>query len=215
MSLQEFPLTIPDNLPLRSDVLQFIRTATDRVDNYYYSKEGQKLKGFVPCDFDAVQDLLHALSRDKRCRGKRFLEWGCGFGVVAGLARFHGFESAGIEFVPRLVREARALMRDFDLPVKIAEGNLIPAWLYPVRNSSDDSYEVHEEYPEPHPMAPEDAGPAYEFLDWVPSEVDVFFVYPWPDEIQMMCEIFDRVADYGALLILFQGVEELQIFQRV
>lgn len=214
MSLREWKFTI-ESAPKSEGVRAFLRQASERVDDYYESSMRARTPKFVPSEFYIMNDVLATLRRDKRCRGRRFLEWGCGFGVVAGLAAHYGFEASGIEWEPVLAQAAKNLMRDFDLPVTIGCGDMIPSWLCSVQNDASDTCELHQERPEPDRVQPEDVGPAYEQINLIPEDVDVFFVYPWPDEIEMVQSLFDRVADDGALLIQFQGIDEVHIFQRV
>ena len=53
---------------------------------------------------------------------------------------------------------------------------------------------------------------AYEFLD--PSEIDLFFVYPWPDEEEFMARLFTFLADDGAVLLMYQGEGEISAWRR-
>ena len=54
--------------------------------------------------------------------------------------------------------------------------------------------------------------PEYDGLD--PAEVDLFFVYPWPGQEQMMMDLFTAVSDEGAILLMYMGEGEIEAFIR-
>lgn len=72
---------------------------------------------FVPSNYENAWNILNGLERGSFC------EWGCGLGIVVGLAEFLGFEASGIELDPELAEAARALLRDHNLNAKITTGS--------------------------------------------------------------------------------------------
>ena len=46
------------------------------------------------------------------------------------------------------------------------------------------------------------------------DEIDVFFVYPWPGEQEMMLKLFDSVASEDAILIAYYGDQEICIYRK-
>ena len=65
-------------------------------------------------------DFLHLFQAISWCEtqtliGNRFLEWGCGFAVVASIASALRFESIGIEAESDLIREGRRTLTEWNV----------------------------------------------------------------------------------------------------
>jgi len=98
-----------DDVPIPEAIQRFLREAQTRIDG------GDWPECFVPSDYAAVYQALAQIEPPPR----RVLEWGCGLGVVAGLAAMLGWEAEGVEQSRILAGEARALMSDFGLQAAI------------------------------------------------------------------------------------------------
>src|SRR5262245_60803488 len=106
---------LPSEVPaIPADVERYLREAERRIVQFQQSAH---IPGFVPSDYYRVYGVLRAIAEQSEAPGQRFCEWGSGFGVVAGLAAFLGFEAWGIEIEAELVEAARTLAADFELPV--------------------------------------------------------------------------------------------------
>ena len=46
------------------------------------------------------------------------------------------------------------------------------------------------------------------------KKVDLFFVYPWPDQIVSMLNLFEQVAASGAVLICYHGGRNYRVIRR-
>jgi len=83
---------------------------------------------FVASDYQLAYAALTTLPVGRIC------EWGCGLGVVAGMASLLGWEAVGIEQNEELAGMARQLHADFGLWTEIVDGDLFytkePAELY-------------------------------------------------------------------------------------
>lgn len=183
--------------PIPADVMRFIREADQRIDAF---QESARVPGFVPSDYDAVYSVLRALSESPYLRGRQFCEWGSGFGVVACLAAMLDFDAVGIEIEPSLVREAQKLAADFDLPVEFVAGSYVP-------HGADDRVHSSGSYSWFTP----DSDYAYDDLGLEPRDMDVLFVYPWPDEEPVSLDLFDRYCGHGAVLITYHGGDEFRV----
>src|SRR5262245_30630520 len=86
--------TVPD------DVQSFLREAEGRIVRF---QQTSRVHGFVPSDFERVYGVLRAVAARDLAPGRRFCEWGSGFGVVAGLAAMLDFDACGIEVEAELV----------------------------------------------------------------------------------------------------------------
>ena len=51
-------------------------------------------------------------------------------------------------------------------------------------------------------------------MDHSLAEVDLFFVYPWPGEQEMMLKLFDAVAGPDAVLIAYYGDREICLYRK-
>src|SRR5262249_27656087 len=109
MPLRELDVTVPI-LELPAEAARFILEAEDRIDRFQWEC---RVPAFVPCDYAAAFGVLRAISQSALARGRRFCEWGSGFGVVVGLAAMLDFDACGIEIERSLVEEARKLADDF------------------------------------------------------------------------------------------------------
>jgi len=112
-------------LPVPGFVDAFIRDAEDRAE----ALDEQAGNGqFVPGDARHAFQVLQWLRWENGLpAGARFLEWGCGQGVVAILAAAQGCQARGVEIDAALVDEARALSRRYDIPAEFIHGSYDPA----------------------------------------------------------------------------------------
>ena len=186
---------------LSADADRFIRAAEERIDRF---QSECRVPAFVPCDYPAAFAVLSALSEGTHIRGRRFCEWGSGFGVVVGLAALLDFDACGIEIEESLVAEARKLAEDFDLPVEFVRGSFVP-------RGAEDRVHAGGTYS----WLTTEGDYAYDDLDLDVSDLDVVFAYPWPDEEVVVCDLFDRYAGTGAILATYHGSGEFRLKRKV
>jgi len=55
----------------------------------------------------------------------------------------------------------------------------------------------------------------YEGMDVEIAAIDLFFVYPWPDEQELMQTLFDTVAVEGAILMAYYSAREICVYRKV
>jgi hypothetical protein len=133
-------------------------------------------------------------------RGRQFCEWGSGFGVVTCLAAMLDFEACGIEIERLLVDQARSLADDFGLSVEFVQGSFVPP-------GGEDRVHAGGVYS----WLTTDGDYAYDDLELSPSDMDLIFAYPWPDEEAVTGELFERYAGIGALLVTYHGGSDFRI----
>ncbi len=126
--------------------------------------------------------------------GDQFCEWGSGLGVVCCLAAMTGFRAFGVEANGRLVRKARRLAADFDLPAEFVRGNYIP------RVAAGRLLAGRE-----FAWLSRSGRCGHTALGISPDEFDLVYAYPWPDEETLVEQLFDRHARPGALLLTYHG----------
>jgi hypothetical protein len=122
--LRKIPIPA-DHVILPRELTRFIEVAEERVDEYQESVGEQLSPRFEPADHQEVAEALVWLRREMPCEGARFCEWGCGFGVVAGLADLLGFEAFGIEVDPVVFGLAEELRALYGLGTRLWLGNFL------------------------------------------------------------------------------------------
>ena len=171
----------------------FLADAQARIDAFFEERWQEPIVGFVPSDFAKLWPALAALQEQSLAPGRRFCEWGCGFGVVAGLAARLGFDASGIEIERDLVAGARALLSAHALDVKLACGSFIPPGGEPLAKIRAEMAWLITGGPDGHAL-----------LGREPDDWDVVFAYPWPGEEHVVERLFDRFAAPGALLVTWR-----------
>ena len=172
-----------------------IREAGRRIERF---QRPGRAPAFVPCDFVRAYGALRAAAA--AAPGRRFCEWGSGFGVVAGLAALLDFDACGIEIDADLTAAARRLADDFGLPVEFACGSFVP----PGGEACLDAGGAYA-------WLATGAGDGYDELGLGPDDFDVIFAYPWPDEEAAVAALFGRYAAAGALLLTYHGGEGFRL----
>jgi len=193
----------PIQAPLPRDVEAFLNDAQRRVDEFLEERSTDRKLGFFPSDYPLVYTFLDAV-RQLDTHACSLCEWGSGFGVVAGLGAFLGFSSCGIEIDPRLNRRARRLLREHRLDVEILEGSFIP-----------------EEFAHTAPWSSTQTSTIFcgagsnDEVDVTIDDFDVIFAFPWPNEEEVFCELFQRFAANGALLMTYHALDDVHVYRKV
>ena len=203
MSLREIELPRIQG-PLTKEVATFLQEAQIASDHFHYAHRDQPISGFVASDYRKVFFAIEHLKQTGLLRGRCFCEWGSGLGVVAGLAASHDFLAYGIEVEPLLVEASVKLLQRHQLDVVIGCGSFIPdASTIPELNHQEMSWINLE------------AESGYPLIELEPSDVDLFFVYPWPGEARFVQDLFEQCAQTGALLLAYLGADELACWQKI
>jgi hypothetical protein len=183
------------------DVRALIREAERRIERF---QRDSRVPGFVASDFLQVYRVLQALSAADLATGSLFCEWGSGFGVVSCLAALLDFDACGIEIDAELVSAAQQLAADFDLPVEFIRGSFIPPGAaISIQTNKQCSWLTTEE------------DGTHEELGLTPDDFSVIFAYPWPDEEQVIDDLFEQYAATGAILVNYHGGDELRLSRKV
>jgi hypothetical protein len=200
MRLVDVDLT-PAAGPLPEDVRRFLNEAEERIALF---QRESRVPAFVPSDYVGGYRVLAALAESTLLRGTQFCEWGSGLGVVTCLAALTGFDAVGIEVSPELVDAARTLGEDADLPVEFVCGSCVPP-------GAEDRVHAQGEYS----WFTTESDSAYDELGLDPSDMDVIFAYPWPDEESMVGELFRKYGGVGSVLVTYGGVGEFRLRRKV
>jgi hypothetical protein len=159
--------------------------------------------------------VLEEVTRRNLPPTRVFCEWGSGFGTVTCMASLLGYEAYGLEIDEELVRLSRAIARRLGIPVEILCTSLFPAG-YAASSGVDGAALVTPESVSDPNANDEARGPLrYDGMEIAIADIGVFFAYPWPEERELMQELFDAVAREGALLVVYHTDTDIRVFRKV
>lgn len=186
-----------------------IADADARWDAFWAQNLNKRYPRYVASEPAQVYAALQYVRENGLAPGDRFVEWGSGFGVASHLAALLGYEATGIEIEAGLVVIAEALAETHQTGARFILSSYIPTGYLTYEHIGgtdlvpDDSFGY-----KPGP-------PRYEDMDSPLDEVDVFFVYPWPGEQEMMLKLFESVASEDAILIAYYGDQEICLYRAI
>ena len=185
-----------------------IQDADERWEKFWAQKLNKRYPRYVASEPAQVYAALKHVRDEGLALGERFIEWGSGFGVATSLAAQLGFEATGIELEDGLIEIAESLAEkhrtgaEFIATTYIPEGYISYDHVGGSDIVPDDSFGYQVE------------PPRYDGMDIGLDEIDVFFVYPWPGEQEMMLKLFASVASEDAILIAYYGDQEICIYRK-
>ncbi len=212
MPLEEIELQLDGGeLPERAAAL--IEEANRRLDHLFETNHNRRVPRFLPSDPVLLYGALESLTRKGIPPGRVFCEWGSGFGVGACLASMLGYKAYGLEIEDDLVALAVELARDMEIEVKNLCTSYFPEGFgsYPAQGGA----ELITPAPSSRWEEIAHTVPAYEGMDHEVDEIDLFYVYPWPGEQELMHNLFDAVAADGAVLIAYYGDKDIAAYRKV
>jgi hypothetical protein len=185
-----------------------IQDADDRWENFWAQKLNKRYPRYVASEPAQVYAALRHVRDEGFALGERFIEWGSGFGVATSLAAQLGFQATGIELEDGLVEIAESLAEKHQTGAKFITTTYIPEGYISYDHVGGSDIVPDESFG--HQAEP----PRYDGMDIGLDEIDVFFVYPWPGEQEMMLKLFQSVASEDAILIAYYGDEEMCIYRK-
>ncbi len=203
MALIEIPLNLSDDQPLLKPLETWIAAARERIELYWDHFSKQPLPQYVECDFDLVASALVEVVDRQLSDGKLFVEWGCGFAVVTGIAAILGLDAIGIEAEEMLCTEGRKLFSKNGIEAEIWQGNFLPAGARGLAEDTDPLVSLTHYIP-----------PAYEANNMRLDDFAIVFAYPWPGEEHFLKVVFDRYARSDALLLMFRGPFHIELYRK-
>lgn len=209
MSLQEIALDLtPVELP--PAVERLLVDAGKRIDRLFETEQNKRLPRYIPSDPKPLYRALRFLDEHDLPLGRVYCEWGSGFGVGAGMAALLGYEAYGIELEESLIAESRALADRNRLTVEFFQTSFYPEGFESYTGQGGTEL-VH-----PENMAGDvHAALNYEGMPVPIDEIDVFYVFPWPSEHELMLELFESIAVEGAILLICFGENDLCAFRKI
>ena len=207
MPLVDVELPIVE-LKLPPDVDRFLREADQRIEEFQ-RRSPVPLAGFVPSDFVTVYHGLRTIAETNLAAGQSFCEWGSGFGVVTSLAAMLEFNACGIEIEWDLVDAARTLAEDFSLFAEFIHGSFIPTGS---EHLAEEAYAADEG--ESFWLVT-DTDNTYDELGLDPSDFDLVFAFPWPNEESLITRLFQSRASDGALLLTYNQLDSVRLQRKI
>ena len=205
MSLSE--IDINDDLPDQHDnppeLQRWLDAARSRLSRYWDQFKEKPLPQYIECDFEYVATALKYCCDQDLIDGRLFVEWGCGFGVVAGVAGLLGLDAIGIEAEEFLCEQARLLLDQEGISAEIWQGNFLPEGARDLAEPEDPLVSLTHYIQS-----------AYEQQDFSLSDFAIVFVYPWPGEEHFLKLVFDRFARRDALLLLYRGPYQIELYRK-
>ncbi len=193
----------PDDGITTQELKQWIAAGRQRIELYWDHFSAKPLPQYIECDFDYVAQALAVCVHRKLADGTLFCEWGCGFGIVTGIAAILGFEAIGVEAEEFLCRQASELLVQNRVSAEIWQGNFLPRGARQLAVDED-----------PLVSLTHSIEPAYDQNDMSINDFALIFVYPWPGEEHFLKSVFHRFARVGALLLLYRGPYQMELYRK-
>ncbi len=202
MGLKELTLEVPDT-PLPDPIVHWLKVSRARIELYWDNFRERPLPQYVECDFELVAAALLECRDRQWIDGSLFCEWGCGFGVVTGVAGLLGMDAIGIEAEAFLCEQAESLLRSASIPAEIWQGNFLPDGARNLAEDSDPLVSLTHFIPS-----------AYETKGMSLSDFAIVFCYPWPGEEHFLKSVFHRYARKAAVLLMYRGPFQVELYRK-
>jgi len=201
----EIPSNV-DRMEIPQKIAQWVQEARQRIEAFQDVWDRPLVEQFVAADYELVYQSLAWTRENVPMIGNRFLEWGCGFAVISALASSLGFDTVGIEAEKELLRQARDLLRRWDLNLHLHQdlvhGNFLPP-----------GAEMLAEDPT-LPSLGHEVACGYQQLGLDVDDFAIIYAYPWPGEDDFHEAVFDRYAAPGALMMQFLGPHDVRLWRK-
>ena len=211
MPVEELTLDL-SGCELTPDAASLIEEVDRMIDEFDDAGRYRENRSYVPSDGRLFYAALASITRQDLPIGRLFCELGSGFGLGVCLAALLGYEAYGVEIDEKLVAASRRLAKRRGLNATMLCTSYFP-----------EGYSAYEGIAGSELLRPESSwsraesfhySPRYEGMDRDTDEIDVFFVYPWPKEHELMQELFEELSAEGAILIAYYGEGEICAYRR-
>ena len=214
MAIEEIAMEGPE-ARVSDTVARLIETCSRGWERFFADHDDHQAPRFVPSVPERVFAVLEEVTTRNLPPNRVFCEWGSGFGTATCLAALLGYEAYGLEIDEELVRRSRAIARRLRIPVTMLCTSLFPEG-YGAYAGVDGAALVAPESLSDH--NDEDRGPLrYDGMDIKIdiADIGVFFAYPWPEEQELMQQLFDAVAREGAILVVYHTDKDIRVVRKV
>ena len=191
--------------PLPPSIVAWLTLARREIELFWDQLRKTKKREYVECDFDFVAGVLQICLQKDLLPQRTLVEWGCGFGVVTGLAELLGMNSVGIEAEQFLVAAGRRLHGKGGLQGHIWHANFLPAGASELAEEEDPRISLQ------YASLPS----AYDLHDCNLNDFGCVFCYAWPGEEHFVKQVFDHFAAHSTVLILFRGPFHVEVYRKI
>ena len=195
-------------------VARLIATCSRGWERFFVDNDDQAPR-FVPSVPERVWAVLAEVTTRQLPPTRVFCEWGSGFGTATCLAALLGYEAYGLEIDEELVRLSRAIARRLGIPVEILCTNLFPAGYEAYAGVNGAALVTPASVRDHHDTAEAREPLRYDGMEIAIADIGVFFAYPWPEERELMQELFEAVAREGAILVVYHTDTDIRVFRKV
>lgn len=211
MAIEEIPIDLSGFEP-SPEAVRLIKEVDRMIDDFDDAGGRKENPLYVPCDPVFLDAAIAFVTERDLPIGRVFCELGSGFGLGVCLAALHGYEAYGLEIDEKLVDASRMLAQRQNIDATFLSGSYFP-----------EGYSAYDGIAGSELLKPESSWsqpdafhycPRYEGMDRDTDEIDIFFVYPWPHEHEMMHELFEELASDGAILIAYYGEGEICVYRK-
>jgi len=213
MAIEEIAMEGPE-ARVSAKVARLIETCSRGWERFFADNDDHQAPRFVPSVPERVFAVLAEVTTRNLPPNRVFCEWGSGFGTATCMASLLGYKAYGLEIEEELVRLSRAIARRLGIPVEILCTSLFPAG-YDTYAGVDGAALVTPASVRDHHDTDEDRGPLRYGMEIAIADIGVFFAYPWPEERELMRQLFDAVAMEGAILVVYHTDKDIRVFRKV
>ncbi len=205
MALKELKLRLDgESAPLPHSIDVWISLARREIELFWDQSQKTKKREYVECDFDFVAGALQVCLQKGLLPRQTLVEWGCGFGVVTGIAELLKINAVGIEAEQFLVEAAGRLHKLGGLQGNIWHANFLPAGASDLAEEQDPRISLQFG----------NLPSAYELCGCRLADFGCVFCYAWPGEEHFLKQVFDHFAGTSTVLILFRGPFHVEIYRK-
>ena len=214
MAIEEIAMEGPE-ARVSDKVARLIEACSRGWERFFADNDDHQAPRFVPSVPERVFAVLEEVTRRQLPPNRVFCEWGSGFGTATCLASLLGYEAYGLEIDEELVRRSRAIARRLGIRVQMLCTSLFPKG-YDAYSVVDGAALVTPESVSDHHDNDEDREPLrYDGMAIAIADIGVFFAYPWPEERELMRQLFEAVAREGAILVVYHTDTDIRVLRKV
>ena len=212
MAIEELEIEVPE-ASVSDELARLIDTCSRGWERFFANNDDHQAPRFVPSVPEIVFSALEEVTKRNLPPNRVFCEWGSGFGTATCMASLLGYEAYGIEIEEELVWLSRAIARRLGIAVEIICTSMFPEGYASYAGIGGAELVTPESWSD---YGDEDRGSLrYDGMDIDIAEIGLFFAYPWPEEQELIQELFDAIAAEGAILVAYYTDKKVCVFRKV